>query len=70
LQKIWNICFLKELKFFPKETTLFLREGALLPRKLGPFFKKKLLLTRELLLFHGEFVWDWHLIFCCPGSYF
>jgi hypothetical protein len=64
-KKIQNIFFLNELKPFPKESTLFPKESAFLPGKLGPFFKENSLLvkevvffTRELLLVHGELAWD------------
>jgi hypothetical protein len=57
-----------ELRPFPKESTLFLKEGAFLHREFGPFLKENYMLleevvffTRELFLFHGELVWVWHL---------
>jgi hypothetical protein len=55
---------------FHVENTLFLKEGALFPEELGPFLKGKSLFLKEVAFFlgeifllHGEFVWDWHLVF-------
>jgi hypothetical protein len=74
---IQNICFSEELWPFPKESTLFLGEGALLPKELRPFPKENSLLlgevfffTKEFFLFNGEFAWDWHLIFFSLGKLF
>jgi hypothetical protein len=62
--------FLKELKPFLGGSTLFHREGAFLPEELVPFPKENSLLFEEAIfsheeffLFHGEFVWDWHIVF-------
>ncbi len=68
LQKDLEHMFPWELRPFPKESTLFLKEGAFLHREFGPFLKENYMLleevvffTRELFLFHGELVWVWHL---------
>jgi hypothetical protein len=57
--------FPQEVYMNPWKSTLFPKEGALLLGDLGPFFKDNLLFlkkvvffTMELLLLHGEFVWD------------
>jgi hypothetical protein len=72
-----NICFPRELNPFLGESTLFLstlfpKEGALLPGELGLFLeenslflKEVALFTRELFLLHVEFVWDWHVVLFC-----
>jgi hypothetical protein len=57
------------------ENTLFPKDNALFSKELGPFFKENSLFpkeivffTKELFLFHGELVWDWLLVFFCPGK--
>jgi hypothetical protein len=52
-----------ELRPFPRESTLFPKEGALPLEELGPipkensFFPRKVVFfTNELFLFHGELV--------------
>jgi hypothetical protein len=59
----------------PRESTSFLKEGAILSKELGPFLKENYLLpmevvffTREFFLFHGELVWDLHFFSFCMGK--
>jgi hypothetical protein len=46
--------FLKELWPFLGQSTLFLKEGALLLDELGPFLKKNSLFPKEVVFFTKE----------------
>jgi hypothetical protein len=70
------MCFLGALGPFLGESTFSPKEGAFLPRELGPFPKENSLLpgevaffTREFFLLHGELAWDCHLVFFPWGNY-
>jgi hypothetical protein len=43
--------FLKELRPFLKENTLFLEEVVFFPKDLGPFLKENLILLKQLFCF-------------------
>lgn len=66
--KGFGTCFLEELESNP-------REGALLPKGLGPFPKENSFLPKEvvfchweLFLLHEEIAWDGHFIYFFPNE--
>jgi hypothetical protein len=71
---IQNICFPREHKPFPKKIHYSPKEVPFSWGNLGPSQRKFIapmefvFFTMELFLFHGEFTWDWHLIFFSLGK--